>query len=210
MKTYELIKIDDFNWPSLPPVSIWDSIESLTDFDYPWREEQPLLTEFKSFYTDSHVYFHYVVQDPEIEAKIASWPDRPVVDSDRVEIFFRKDTQMRPYFCLEIDSRGRVLDYVADFHRQFDYDWQWPEGQLAVSGKVTDQGYKVTAGVSIASLQQLGVWHPDRLEIGLFRAEYLFDKQGRHQDVKWISWINPDSKHPDFHIPSAFGRFFWG
>ncbi len=209
MKGYRLELKNYTNWPELPTAKEWDTMRPITDFSYPWRSEKPTPTVFKACLSLSHFYFHYEVEDPAIRTKIASWPERPVIDSDRVEIFFRKDATMSPYFCLEIDARGRVLDYVADFHRQFDYDWEWPEGQLAVSGALTEKGYEVTAGVSIPSLQQLGVWQDNRLEVGLYRAEYLFDAAGTQKDVKWISWCTPDSAHPDFHIPSSFGELVW-
>jgi hypothetical protein len=39
---------------------------------------------------------------------------------------------------------------------------------------------------------------------GVFRADYY-----KHisSAVRWLSWIVPQSKEPDFHIPSAFGVF---
>jgi hypothetical protein len=42
-----------------------------------------------------------------------------VVNSERVEIFFRKDEALTPYYGLELDANGRVLDYEAEYHRKF-------------------------------------------------------------------------------------------
>jgi hypothetical protein len=39
---------------------------------------------------------------------------------------------------------------------------------------------------------------------GVFRADYYKHSSSA---VRWLSWIVPQSKEPDFHIPSAFGVF---
>ena len=44
----------------------------------------------------------------------------------------------------------------------------------------------------------------NRLLFGLYRAEFSRKADGA-VDEAWISWKQPDSETPDFHIPSSFG-----
>ncbi|GJM32726.1 MAG: hypothetical protein DHS20C18_17270 [Saprospiraceae bacterium] len=207
MKDYLLKKLHHNNGPQLPAKEIWHDLPVITDFTYPWRQEVAPPTTFRAFYTDDHLFFRFTAEDMLIEQKIETDMFRPVVDSDRVEIFFRVDAKMQPYYCLEMDARGRVLDYVAHYHRKFDYDWEWPVEQLWIEAELTQNAYQVTGSISLASLRQLGIWHSQKIEVGLYRAQYLFDANGQQREVKWISWCQPDSPHPDFHIPSSFGLF---
>ena len=128
-----------------------------------------------------------------------------VVDSDRVEIFFRRDEQLDPYYCLELDPLSRVLDYKAGYYRQFDFEWHWPGlKDLVVNGMFSEPGYAVEGSATLASLSRLGLLQNNILEAGLFRGQCL--KLPPEPEFKWISWAKPESSTPDFHIPSAFGR----
>ena len=62
----------------------------------------------------------------------------------------------------------------------------------------------VEGSITLASLRDLDLLNNDELQAGLFRGECL--KAGDTQSsFSWISWVKPDSDHPDFHIPSSFG-----
>lgn len=129
-----------------------------------------------------------------------------VVDSDRVEIFFRTGSRLDPYYCIELDPLGRILDYKARYYRQFEYEWQWPgEKQLEVVAAYTADGYFVEGSISLSSLKEMDLLHHQVLETGLFRGECL-RLPDPESAFNWISWVRPESQHPDFHIPSAFGR----
>ena len=121
------------------------------------------------------------------------------------EIFFRIDEKLNPYYCLEIDPLGRVLDYRGNFHRKFDRDWSWPEKGLQVKTHRSEDGYTLELAIAKASLEQLGLLRSHTLQAGLYRADCFPGKNGP-RDFKWISWIRPESPSPDFHIPSSFGE----
>jgi hypothetical protein len=129
-----------------------------------------------------------------------------ILQSDRVEIFFRKDERMNPYYCLEVDPLARVYDYQAVYHRQFNVQWFWPADQLQASSHQTQEGYVVTLAVSKKSLMDFGLLDGGRLQVGLFRGKCVAIHPDE-SEMKWISWVEPDSTTPDFHIPSAFGSF---
>ena len=54
------------------------------------------------------------------------------------------------------------------------------------------------------SLKHLGLLNDMQLQTGLFRGKCL-ELDIAKENMKWISWMKPDSVHPDFHIASAFG-----
>lgn len=183
----------------------WSKAEVLTDFTYPWRDESAPATAFKALWDDTHFYFLYRATDPDIVTKERGLGERDAVDSDRVEIFFKANDDMNPYYALEMDALGRVLDTQGRYHRNIDYDWDWPEGHLVLKASIDAEGYWVEGSITWESLRELGMYKDDKiLKAGLFRGEYV-NKEDGEIDIKWISWVMPDSETPDFHIPSSFG-----
>lgn len=183
----------------------WEMANELTDFSFPWRADDPPATSFRALWDQDFLYFLYRAEDTEIVSKQEGLGERDVVESDRVEIFFKSDDKMTPYYALELDALGRVLDNKANYYRNFDKTWNWPEGHLQLKASVDATGYWVEGAISLESLRNLGVYQDDyQLKAGLFRGEYRHLAPGE-VEVRWISWILPDSETPDFHIPSAFG-----
>ncbi len=183
----------------------WNSVVTLSDFSYPWREENAPLTEFKALYDDTHFYFLYRAIDADVITKEGTLAEKAALNSDRVELFFKGKDDVQPYYSLELDAKGRTLDTKANFGQKVDFDWTWPANELIVKSSVDEFGYWIEGSISFASLRQLGLYHDDNiLRTGLYRAEYV---KGPNEKVstKWISWIKPDSKTPNFHIPSSFG-----
>ena len=123
--------------------------------------------------------------------------------SERVELFFRSNEKMESYYCLEMDPNGRVLDYKAKMYRNFDRRWSWPD-PLSIETKFDNIKYTLEGKIELARLKQFGVLHSNEIQIGIFRGYCVaLDKKG--ESIKWISWVNPKSSTPDFHIPSSFG-----
>lgn len=183
----------------------WKKAEKLTDFSYPWRTDTPPKTEFKALYSETHFYFLYWAADTEIIQKERSLTARETVHSDRVELFFKGKTDKAPYYSLELDALGRILDTSANFYKKVDSDWAWPAGHLVVKASRDQRGYWVEGSISFASLRNLGLYHDDGiLRTGLYRAEYVMQSDGVVRP-HWISWIAPNSETPNFHIPSSFG-----
>lgn len=186
----------------------WQQATTHSNFSYPWREEEAPSTSFKALWDDENFYFLYFAVDDEIITKIDTSlnEEMQAVNSDRVEIFFKSDDKMNPYYALEMDALGRVLDTEGRYYRDVDFDWDWPSGELVVKASKNETGYFVEGSISLESLRNLGMLGDDRvLQAGLYRGEYLTNVQ-QETKVKWISWIMPDSEKPDFHIPSSFGR----
>lgn len=143
------------------------------------------------------------VSDPAVYIHVEKNDKSEVAASSRAEIFFRSDDRLDPYYCLEIDPLGRVLDYEGTYHRHFNEKWSWPKDHLIVKTNRRDDGYTLEFAISKVSLEKLGLLKEGTLQAGIFRADCV--RTSGETEFKWISWENPDSKTPDFHIPSSFG-----
>lgn len=209
MKTYTVNKIknDCLNISGEHMDSVWNEAEVNTDFSYPWENCEAPLTTFRALYDDENFYFRFDVEDENVLTFVDQNHKMEVVDSDRVEIFFRRDKELNPYYCLEMDAHARVLDYVTNYYRKFDYNWAWPENKLEVKASNNDKGYVVEGSIKLSSLRELGLLNGNVLEAGLYRGYCMeLPAQDKEADLRWISWVKPDAEEPDFHIPSSFGK----
>ena len=183
----------------------WKNALELTDFVYPWDKETAPHTSFKALHNKDWLYCLYQVKDNDINIFIKTNDKFDVLYSDRVEIFFRKNDQMSPYYGLEIDPHARIYDYKADYQQHdFTPTWFWPAGELVVKASTSKNGYTVEMAISKKSLRQLELLKGKSMEAGLYRGnctEITHD----NSKFKWISWVRPDSPTPNFHIPSSFG-----
>ncbi|MCX8089678.1 MAG: carbohydrate-binding family 9-like protein [Verrucomicrobiae bacterium] len=192
-------------------------------FSFPWKAAPAPLTEFRALWDNEHLYFTFRVQDADIVA-LEHWRDElDSVFEDRVEIYLSRDGKMRDYYCAEIDSRGRVLDYRARFYRRFEMDWRFRG--LETRATTHMHGYEVEGRIPLRELAGLGFPMPQpgvKIRVGLYRAEFSHDRSGRAAAAsgihtlgrsppgaspveEWISWVNPRTAEPDFHVPSSLG-----
>jgi hypothetical protein len=165
---------------------LWRKANRLTQFEYPWENKRSTTTSFKALHNKTWLYCLFEVQDQDIKVYVDKNDKLEVVNSERVEIFFRKDERMTPYYGLELDANGRVLDYEGKYHRQFNPAWSWPAGQLIVKASRTKDGYNVEVAIQKESLVKLGLLKNNKLEAGLFRGECL-SLEGDQATMSWIS-----------------------
>lgn len=195
MKKWEVYKKTNFK--------SWENIDSIEDFSYPWLDENPPKTLFRAFYDDLFLYFHFTAfgKDPKIYVETNNKLE--VRFSERVELFFRRDEDMRPYYCLEMDPNGRVLDYKACMYRKFDRNWTWPD-PLDIKTIIYKDKYTLEGKICLKTLRDLGVLKTNMIEIGVYRGHCTkLDK--KDDSIKWISWVDSKTRTPDFHVPSSFG-----
>jgi hypothetical protein len=183
---------------------LWRNANVLTDFSVPWEETMPPATEFRAIHNNDWLFCLFSVTDDSINVLVDKNDKMETAASCRTEIFFKIDDNLSPYYCLEIDPLARVLDYRAEFHRQFDMNWSWPAGHLKIKTDKKDEGYTIEIAISKKSLTDLGLLKNNTLQAGLYRADCLA-LNGSCTRFQWMSWVKPDSETPDFHIPSSFG-----
>ncbi len=193
-------------------------------FIFPWKKQAPPATEFRALCDDTHLYFSFHVTDDDIVVVDKFRDEEDAVFEDRVELYFCPDDQMKNYFNAEIDSLGRPFDYRGSYYRRLDS--KWTLDGLQAKGTRWQHGYTVEGRIPLASLQALGFprLQPGvRIRWGLFRAEFSHDHSGRpvvqresiHNRGRtfdgppplqaWMSWVDPHTEEPDFHVPTSLG-----
>lgn len=186
----------------------WRLADVLTDFAFPWNARAPPATEFRALWDALKFYFRFDVTDSDVVLGDGANAMQKVIGSDRAEIFFSAGVELDPYYALEIDPRGEVLDYEARFYRQMNRQWTC-EG-LEVASRITGEGYVVEGQLPLATFRRLGCLHQDatgeHLIAGLYRAEFSSPTQAGEPVIEdWMSWVDPQVATPDFHVPTSFG-----
>jgi len=207
-----------------PDEAGWRDAAVERKFAFPWKRAAAPPTEFRALCDDRWLYFSFRIQDADVFVLDELRDEEDAVFEDRAEMYFARDDALEDYFCLEIDSRGRVFDYRGSYYRQLDPQWNWPGVEARAS--TFPGGYAIEGRISQDSFKSLGFppLRPDaRIRCGLYRAEFSHDRSGKppvQQETihnrgrrlngpppleEWISWIDPQTKEPDFHVPSSFG-----
>lgn len=206
MKKYEvhLIEKSQLEITGTGDNSLWDQAAVLTDFTSPWDTNLPSKMEFKALWDGVNLFFCFTVFDTLIRIDKKDESIHSIGNSDRVELYFRPDNSLNPYYCLEIDTAARIMDLVAYPNKNFDFEWNWPQGHLEVKSSIQDQSYIIEGSISISSLKMLNILNENKIETGIFRVKYNEIEKSIFEPT-YISWVNPNTKTPNFHHPSSFG-----
>ncbi|MBF7090244.1 endoxylanase [Flavobacterium sp. ALJ2] len=183
---------------------LWKTAVVLDDFCSPWDPKMISRTEFKALWDSVQLFFCFTVYDAEIHIEEKDDSIDSINNSDRVELFFRPDSSLNPYYCMEIDTKARVMDFIAYPDKNFNFDWSWPKDDLFVKSSVNSNSFVVEGAISIGSLKQFNLINNNQIETGIFRAKYS-KTDGSNYEPTWITWVNPVTETPNFHVSSAFG-----
>ena len=187
---------------------VWNQAMVLNDFCSPWYLEKPSKIIFRALWDQEKFYFNFTVFDSEIHIEKEDNSFESIGNSDRVELFFRPNISMNPYYCLEIDTAARIMDFKAYPNKNFDFNWNWPKNDIIVKSSVNKNSFIVEGSISIQSLKDLNLIKNNKMETGIFRAKYFSNKTGCFEPI-WITWINPKTETPNFHIASSFGTLLF-
>lgn len=183
---------------------LWQKAELLTDFVSPWDNEKIEKIEFKALWDSKNLFFCFTVFDNVIHIDKTDNSFESIGNSDRVELFFRTDASLNPYYCLEIDPTPRIMDFKAYPNKNFSFDWNWPKKDLTVKSQINRNKFTVEIATSIKSLNSLNLIKENKIETGIFRAKYNELENSIFEPI-WISWVNPNTNEPNFHTPASFG-----
>lgn len=189
-----------------PMVPFWENANCLTDFCSPWKSDPLSKIEFRALWDLENFFFNFRVFDPRIYIDQKDDSFDSINNSDRVELFFRTNESLDPYYCLEMDTAGRLMDFRARPNKEFDFEWKWPKNDFEIKTSKDEISFTVEGRISIKSLKELNLIHNNTIEAGVFRAKFL-ENEKRQYEPTWISWVNPDTETPNFHIASSFGKF---
>lgn len=190
----------------------WDEVGSIDgSFHFPWESVKAPRTIFKACQDGKNFYFSFVVFDKEILAE-KTWKNESTVDvEDRVELFFApaavdkaRNYALPTYYAIEVDPMGRVHDYSTVYYRHLEHSWNM-EG-LKTAAKIEHSKYVVEGSIPMATLKKLNLIDKNGvMRTGVYRAE--FSRKGSEIDMRWISWVDPKTPEPDYHVDSSFGEF---
>ncbi|MDQ1164953.1 carbohydrate-binding family 9-like protein [Flavobacterium sp. SORGH_AS_0622] len=208
MKEYQVILIDknQINEVEILDPLFWKKANCLTDFSSPWKTETFSKIEFRALWDQQNFYFHFRVFDTGVYIDTKDNSVDSICNSDRVELFFRQNDAIDPYYCLEIDPSTRLLDFEARPNKKFDYEWKWPEEHIKLYSSKDETSFTVAGKISIASLKELDLIHNNSIETGVYRAKFSKDENQNYEPT-WITWVNPNTPEPNFHVASSFGKF---
>ena len=202
----------------------WSRAAVEKNFAFPWKQAAAPPTEFRALCDDAYLYFSFRVEDADVVVLDKLRDEQDAIFEDRAEMYFGLDEQMRDYYCFEVDSRGRAFDYHGSYYRRLDPKWNWKG--LETKGRSLPQGYAVEGRIPLASFEALGfpALRPGvKIRCGLYRAEFSHDRSGRpvvqresiHNRGRrppgpppieaWMSWVDPKTEEPDFHVPTSLG-----
>jgi len=175
----------------------WAAVDSIKGFVAPWSPVGKDNTVFRCFCSGSWFNFCFTVTDKTMTTcEIKN--ETSVASEDRVELFFNTSPDWSEYYCIEMDPSGNKLDYIARYHRIFDFSWKF--NKVDISARYTPQGYLVEGRIPLSDLEKLGI--KGSFYLAVFRADFC---NGKEEDAIWYSWIKPQCETPDFHVPSSFG-----
>lgn len=206
MKQYDVLNIrnEDLIINGKGDHSLWNSALVLTDFVSAWDSDPVKKIEFKSLWNSKKIYFLFKVFDSKVHIDKKDDSVISIGNSDRVELFFRANKQLNPYYCLEIDPSPRVMDFIAYPNKKFDFEWNWPQNDICVKSNIETEYFTVEIAISLTSLKKLNLIKENKIETGVFRAKYNKTKGMKFMPT-WISWVDPTTESPNFHTPSSFG-----
>jgi hypothetical protein len=184
---------------------LWDTAIILKDFCSPWNDNKQSEIIFKALWDRENLFFKFTVLDTVIHLEKRDESHESIASSDRVELFFRPDDSLNPYYCLEIDTAARIMDFIAYPNKDFDFNWNWPKNEIDVKSSVNIDSFTVEGAISILSLQRFNLIKNNEIEAGIFRAKYN-PKENFGLEPTWLSWVNPYTETPNFHIDSSFGK----
>lgn len=208
MKEYQvkLVSENHINFNESLNVSFFDKANCLTDFCSAWNEDPILKIEFRALWNLENFFFNFRVFDTDVYLDQKDDSIDSIGNSDRVELFFRTNESLNPYFCLEMDASGRLMDFKAHPNKDFNFDWKWPKKDLDIKTSKDEISFTVEGRISIQSLRELNLIQDGIIEAGVYRAKFSKNEKQEYEPT-WISWVNPNTETPNFHIASSFGKF---
>ncbi len=208
MKEYQVVLLNEKQkkGTDFSVLSSWEKANCLTDFSSPWKNDPISKIEFRALWDLENFYFKFVVFDRDIYIDQKDDTVESIGNSDRVELFFRTDDSLNPYYCLEMDTSARIMDFEAKPNKDFDFNWKWPKEHIKVQSSKDANSFTVEGQISIASLEELNLIRNNTIETGVYRAKFSIGENKNYQPT-WISWVDPNTPEPNFHIASSFGKF---
>jgi hypothetical protein len=96
------------------------------------------------------------------------------------------------------------MDFIAYLNKNFDFNWEWPKNEITVKLYIDCNSFTLEGAIGLASLRKFNLIKNNTIETGIFRAKYN-KRENLIFEPTWLSWVNPQTKTPNFHTTSSFG-----
>lgn len=185
--------------------TVWEKVAKVK-LRQPWDDRDAEVGTCSLLADPRYLYFMFRIKDSTPNFYYGR-DELLVARGDRVEMFLTRSLQLNPYYGLEMSPAGLILDYRAAFYRQMHYAWHSKNIQLLTH--LEPYGYRIEGKIPMKFLKRF-MSRDSRGKPFLYAGIFSADYHGSNEpDVIWSSWIMPASDHPDFHIPSAFGKLIF-
>ena len=147
---------------------------------------------------------------------VNNWVEANQVNETSIQVSNRPSVEVTP---VNVDGTTPLtytqiyqanVDSCVSINVSSNYNFFGQVVQSASSGSgfiITDDGYIVEGKVPMASLQDLNLIHDNVMRAGVYRAEFSLPAEDGELVQEWISWIDPKTEAPDYHVDSSFGEF---
>jgi hypothetical protein len=189
----------------------WAAASPAAELMFPWDSQtgEKQKTRVRLLWDDNNLYVAYEAADNDITAHVQG-RDEFVYRDDTVEIFLNvKPSQTKVYYCVEVNVRGVVMDYVCIggqyYMRRFDMDGlkiaSSIDGTLNVRGD-RDRGWSLEMAIPWKNFADVA---PPPRAGAVFTAN-LNRWDGTEPDRRLSVWADSRLNWPHPHAPANFGE----
>jgi len=208
LSSCNVFNIDKINQPKFKK---WKKVSIFRNFVSPWNEKPFGETTFQYQNDPTWFYFLFKVVDNDIQLCDTSLNNaQNVLRSDRVELFFAKDSIMQPYYTFEMDAANRLFDarcnilpktktQYSKHPKQINANWHISEKDLQFKAIQIKKGYQVEGKIAMSFLQKEQLIANNKLWCGIQRADF-----SATNSTQWICAKDPKTSYPEFHYWGVF------
>jgi hypothetical protein len=193
----------------------WRAASAPMELVFPWESQTGAkqATRVRLLWDDQYLYAAYECDDTEVAARFTD-RDSWVYRDDTVELFLNvKPAQTAMYYCLEVNARGTLMDYVcvdAQYYlRRFNLDGVQIavkiDGTLNTPGDI-DRGWSLELAVPWFNFQDMVKEAP---QPGTVYSANLNRWDGVEPNRRLSVWADSRLSWPHPHAPVHFGELFF-
>jgi len=189
----------------------WSAASPAFEFLFPWDSQtgEKQKTHARLLWDDNYLYVAYEAEDNDVTAQVQGRDDF-VYRDDTAEIFLNvKPSQTRLYYCVEVNVRGVVMDYVCIdgqyYMRRFDLEGLQVgvhiDGTLNMRGD-RDRGWSMELAIPWKNFADMA----PPPHIGTVFTANLNRWDGTEPHRRLSVWADSKLNWPHPHAPANFGE----
>lgn len=188
----------------------WSAASPPIEFIFPWDSQTGAKQKTHAWllWDDQYLYVAYECEDDDITALVQGH-DEFVYRDDTVEIFLNvKPSQTMAYYCIEINARGTIMDYVCIDAKYYmrRFDMEGLRVAVQVNGTMNmrgdhDRGWNLEMAIPWTNFADMAA--PPK--IGTVYTANLNRWDGTEPNRRLSVWADSKINWPHPHAPANFG-----